>query len=222
MSIEEKLWEWFKRMLNTPAIDNLSAFLTKPPIFAIVLFSIQMYISIHLQTTSVMTLIAMTVIPMLALFVAVKPDNDIHYPSDDPISTLLFRPYKKTGLFILLGLVLIIGAPLISYGQPFQFSHLSETMGTGALLYVLIIAPIFEELIFREILQRQVFAKLNWVSASIIIAFIFAFIHGPQSSAHVAQYMFNSLVYSYVYKMSGNDIRPVILLHMMNNHLAIM
>ena len=95
-------------------------------------------------------------------------------------------------------------------------------MVTGTLLYILIIAPIFEELIFRELLQRQVFAKLNWVIASVIIAFLFAFIHEPQSPTHIAQYMFNSLVYSYVYKMSGDDIRSVILLHMMNNHLAIM
>lgn len=222
MTIEEKLWAWFKQMLNSPTADKLSAFLTKPPIFVIVLFSIQMYISIHLLTTSVLTLMMMTIIPMLALFVAVKPDENTLYPSDDPISTLLFRPYKKTWLYISLGLMLIISVPLISTGQPFQFSHLSKTMVTGTLLYILIIAPIFEELIFRELLQRQVFAKLNWVIASVIIAFLFAFIHEPQSPTHIAQYMFNSLVYSYVYKMSGDDIRSVILLHMMNNHLAIM
>ena len=124
----------------------------------------------------------------------------------DPVSILL-------GVIVLIALS-IVQMPLCKLLPPRDFE-----VGDGAfmLLTIVIIAPIFEEIIFRGRLYNMLSNKLSPVFSAVISALAFGAVH--LSPIVIIEGFFAGFVFSYFYVHRRSIIAPIIL-HVCNNALA--
>lgn len=90
-------------------------------------------------------------------------------------------------------------------------------------IYAIVLAPIFEELIFRGIFMNYFFNKenrLNNILAIVISGLLFGFAHELQFDANWLMYSALGCFLSFTY-MHFRDIRYSIALHFLNNLLSI-
>ncbi len=97
------------------------------------------------------------------------------------------------------------------------FGEGSAAMTTAAIIAI-IIAPIIEEIFFRGYLLQSLMNRCSFLTASIITAAIFAFVHFQFES--IIGIFFLSLIINYIYYRSGNTITATIAFHMVNNAVA--
>ncbi|KGX88347.1 peptidase [Pontibacillus halophilus JSM 076056 = DSM 19796] len=81
-----------------------------------------------------------------------------------------------------------------------------------------LLAPIFEELIFRKILFGQLMKKMNVALAAILSSLVFAVFHGDPS--HILTYLVMGLTFSFIYVKSKSILAPVIA-HMAMNGFVV-
>lgn len=89
------------------------------------------------------------------------------------------------------------------------------------MVYVVLLAPLMEEAIFRQVLYQDWLAK--WPSIGMLIAgAIFVLLHFPTSPAQWIFYILSTAGIFATYIWSGRDLRMVIILHMLINMHGIM
>jgi len=82
---------------------------------------------------------------------------------------------------------------------------------------VLLIAPFFEEIVFRGVLFKSILPKLGFLKASIIVSVIFGLLHfEPVAMPFMIT---GSILYCWVYMRTGNILLTMIL-HLINNSLT--
>lgn len=160
------------------------------------------------------------VVPCIVLlyaagFVRRRPYIDKNWKTFSAAALLL------AGLFLIvsLGTSLVLSPlNLPDGGQTTVF----EGMATDpvCLLLLVVVGPVFEELVFREGIVRSLFAK-GWsnVAASAVAALLFAVVHGNLAQGVPAFVL--GLVLGLVYVASG-DVRVTAVMHIANNALAVL
>jgi membrane protease YdiL (CAAX protease family) len=97
-----------------------------------------------------------------------------------------------------------------------------EIKNIGQIYSLTIFGPIMEELIFRQGLYRDwLLKKLPKPVAFTLSVLIFTLLHLPQTSSQFIFYLIGSIAFNYLYDKTKCDIRPVILIHIVHNWLAI-
>ena len=120
---------------------------------------------------------------------------------------------------ILLMLISVVLEPLLSLFPQTYLDMLKDTAGSGgwAVLTLVIVAPIVEEVLFRGIVQETVTRQYGAWRGLLVASAIFGIIHFiPQQ---VINAFFAGLVLGYIYLKTGSLI-PVIMIHAINNAIA--
>ena len=117
------------------------------------------------------------------------------------------------------GLILLVAMTIAISPITNMLPYAERTSPTGGwtLLTVCIIAPIFEELIFRGRLYSMLCHSSSALLSAMLTAILFGVVHGDlrvMISGFVA-----GLVFSYVYIQKSSIIAPI-LIHMFNNAIA--
>lgn len=86
------------------------------------------------------------------------------------------------------------------------------------LMMPLIVAPVFEEWLFRKVILSKLEKKLTFEMSNIISAFLFAVAH---LNWFLLSYFLNGLVYGWVMKKNDN-LYSVIILHGVYNLVAVL
>ncbi|GLB46078.1 CAAX amino protease [Philodulcilactobacillus myokoensis] len=87
------------------------------------------------------------------------------------------------------------------------------------ILDVVVISPIFEEILFRGILQRGILKKINPIVSAIITGILFGMLHSylqPFSSESLIL-MVSGLTLSFAYYFTDYDLKSSILIHALSN-----
>lgn len=94
------------------------------------------------------------------------------------------------------------------------------SLSTFRLLRSILLTPLIEEVIFRLGIQNlfKQLSKSNIV-AILFTSLIFAFVH---NDTIFLPYLFNSLVYGFLYVKSGNSLKMPFSLHIANNLLSVL
>lgn len=122
-------------------------------------------------------------------------------------------------VMVLWGLILMISVTVVISPITSMLPHSDRTMPLGGwtLVTACVIAPVFEELIFRG----RLFSILNRTTSSLVsamlTALIFGAVHGSVSV--MIDGFVSGMIFSYVYIVKGSIIAPI-LLHMCNNAIA--
>ncbi|OLF39310.1 MULTISPECIES: CPBP family intramembrane glutamic endopeptidase [unclassified Psychrobacter] len=157
----------------------------------------------------------------------------VRVKSGDIREYLAIKPFSFTigiGMFGIL-LVFMIGSQTLTYWldkSPLAFvDPLYQSVSSVWLLVfaMVIVAPIYEELVFRGILWSAVAeqfapAKLNGaLLASIVTSFIFAVIHLQYGIYEITTIIVLAFIFCYARIKSGSLVLPM-LLHIINNGVA--
>jgi membrane protease YdiL (CAAX protease family) len=144
-----------------------------------------------------------------------------------------FQPFK-TSLLLLFSVIALglLGDWLIMLGgDAFQFSsHWTEwfipqlVWGSQAELWktsieVVVVAPVFEELIFRGILYSTLRAKFGVPASLIGSALIFALAHGYGPTAFLTVFL-SGMLWAWIYERTGSVV-PGMCAHAINNGLVV-
>lgn len=131
--------------------------------------------------------------------------------------------YLTIGFFLLMAFSVLSGIienlffPNNLYAYLAQMSQRFEK-NLWLLLFPLVIAPIFEEWLFRGIILSKLNKKFPFAISNIICASLFAVAH---LDWFILPYFLNGLVYGWVMKKNDN-LYSVIILHVMYNLIAIL
>ena len=106
-------------------------------------------------------------------------------------------------------------------GEPKQ-EDIAEGFGTVPvqILLIVIAAPISEEVCFRGMLFGGLREKLPWWAAALISGAIFGILHALTGISAVPPLIVFGFVLAVLYEKTGS-ILPCILLHMLNNSIAL-
>ncbi len=120
---------------------------------------------------------------------------------------------------LLWGLILIVSLSVVIAPIMRLLPEVNRNVPDGLLtiLCVVIIAPIFEEILFRAKLFSVLRSTLSPWWASVLSALIFGALHG--NAAVALEAFLVGIVLSYIYILKGSLFAPI-LLHIMNNVVA--
>ncbi len=136
-----------------------------------------------------------------------------------------FKWYNSS--LVLLGIVLIAAAsivtePLINLFPEHWFERLNDAIGRGgwAILMTVLLAPVFEEMLFRGLILES--ARQRWgASAAILIsAVLFGLVHAPIWPQVVNAFIMGIML-GYIYVLT-DSLLSVIIIHAVNNGMAYM
>lgn len=136
-----------------------------------------------------------------------------------------FRWYNAS--LVLLGIVLIIATsiaiePVINAFPEHWFERLNTAIGRGgwAILMTVLLAPVFEEMLFRGLILESARQKWGTSAAIMISAVLFGLVHAP-----ILPQMLNAFVMGvimgYIYILT-DSLFSVIVIHAVNNGIAYM
>lgn len=123
------------------------------------------------------------------------------------------------GLFFLLSQRFAEQVPGFEEQAPYLPLFGSGALDTSAAILVLVIlAPIIEEIVFRGFVLQTLLAKIGPYSASALSAFIFAVMHLEPASGGAIFIL--ALILNWIF-MRSRSLAPCIVFHMLNNALAL-
>ena len=140
-----------------------------------------------------------------------------------PILSFSFKPTDP--LMILWGflLIFIMGIVIEPLLELFPASYMNEVNnvilngGGLGMFMVVVMAPVFEEMLFRGIIQGGASREYGPMKAILVASAIFGLVHlVPQQ---VVNAFFCGIIMGYVYYRTGSLI-PVIIIHLLNNAIA--
>ena len=102
------------------------------------------------------------------------------------------------------------------------FTHLYMVAPIGFIIYTCVIAPILEEIIYRQTLYSEWLINRGSIVGAVLSGFMFVFIHLPGNVLSLMFYILSTTVIYIVYIRSGKDIRVTMLLHLMNNIIILL
>lgn len=134
-------------------------------------------------------------------------------------STKGFHP-----MLILWGIVLVLATsvviePLLALFPQENMELLKQSVGRGGwtILMTVVLAPVFEEMIFRGAILESIRRRSGALAAVVISALIFGLVHLiPQQ---VVNAFFIGLILGYIY-IRTHSLLPVIVIHAVNNMIA--
>ena len=120
---------------------------------------------------------------------------------------------------LLWGLVLIVALSIVLAPLMRLLPEVRTNVPTGliSMLCVVVVAPIFEEVLFRGKIFSVLFATLSPLLSALASALLFGGMHGNVAVALEAFLV--GIVLSYIYILKGSIFAPI-LLHIMNNIVA--
>jgi membrane protease YdiL (CAAX protease family) len=138
---------------------------------------------------------------------------------------LRFRPGWSNAPFALGGIILVTASgillePVLSLFPEGYFDKLEGMLGSGGwtVLLTVVLAPVFEEILFRGILLESLLGRMKSWQAVAVSALLFGLVH-----ASIPPQMVNAivvgLVLGYIYVLTRSLI-PVIMVHALNNGIA--
>ncbi|HEY6550767.1 MAG TPA: type II CAAX endopeptidase family protein [Solirubrobacterales bacterium] len=134
-----------------------------------------------------------------------------------------FRPSAVKWMFAAVGAYLLFSIAYIAiFGAPEQ-KDIAEDFGTVPLQILLIVvaAPISEEVCFRGMLFGGLRERWPRIVAALISGLIFGALHATTGISAVAPLIMFGFVLALLYEKTGSII-PGILLHMLNNSVALL
>lgn len=136
---------------------------------------------------------------------------------------LTFKWYNSA--LVLAGIVLITAAgmvlePLMNLFPDHWFERLSEAVGRGgwAVLMTVVLAPIFEETLFRGLILEPARQKWGATAGVMISAVMFGVVHAPILPQMLNAFVMG-IVLGYIYVLTDSLV-PVIVIHAINNAIA--
>lgn len=131
--------------------------------------------------------------------------------------------YNASLVILGLGLMLAVSVvmePLLSLFPESQFEALNNAIGSGgwAILTAVVLAPVFEEMLFRGLILQSARQKWGATAAILLSAALFGLVHFP-----IMPQMLNAFVMGvmmgYIYVLT-DSLLSVIIIHAVNNALA--
>lgn len=166
---------------------------------------------LFLSNTSIIArVIGLILIVVLAYYGAQKNNNvRVNVPHKQMWTAFLWG-----GLCITLGTLI-----MIIWESDTVFSQLYLNVSLAHLIYIIIIAPIGEEMIYRQLLYKDAFTHI-WVGR-IVSGVLFIAIHTPNTLPTLLFYTLATIGLSITYENSGNNIWTAIGVHIVNNAVAV-
>jgi uncharacterized protein len=134
-----------------------------------------------------------------------------------------FRPSAIGWMFAAIGAYLVFAiAYTAAFGEPHQ-KDIAEDFGAVPVQVLLIVvaAPLGEEICFRGFLFGGLRERLPRLAAAFISALIFGGLHAATGISAVPPLIFFGFVLALLYERTGSIV-PGILLHMLNNSVALL
>lgn len=122
-------------------------------------------------------------------------------------------------IILLWGVLLIVSLSVVLAPLMRLLPDINRDVHDGVLpvLYVVVVAPILEEILFRAKLFSVLRSTLKPALAVVLSSLFFALMHG--NIAVGIEAFFAGMVFSYIYMLKGSLFAPI-LLHIMNNAMA--
>lgn len=131
-------------------------------------------------------------------------------------------PYTQKRNAFLLGCAILIGAISLTavWSGISPIMHAYRYTPVPQMFYIIVLAPIGEEVIYRQLLHKDAFTH-KWmgrlVSGSLFIA-----IHVPTTLSSLTFYTLATIGLFVAYEKSGNNLWVAIAVHILNNAVAFM
>lgn len=134
-----------------------------------------------------------------------------------------FRPSALLWLLAALFAYLVLAATYVAlFGEPKQEDIAKDLGPIGIqILLIAIAAPISEEVCFRGMLFGGLRERLPGIAAALLSGLIFGLLHAPEGITVVPPLAIFGTILALLYEKTGSLV-PAILLHMLNNSVALL
>jgi membrane protease YdiL (CAAX protease family) len=135
------------------------------------------------------------------------------------------RRFESSALLLVAGVYVLYLVFLVAYGAVFGEPHqedVAEQLGPLGvqILLIAIAAPICEETCFRGMLFAGLRERMPWLGAAIVSGLIFGALHASTGVTAVPPLIVFGVILALLYERTGSIV-PGIMLHMLNNSIAI-
>lgn len=97
----------------------------------------------------------------------------------------------------------------------------TEYLNLYWIISAVIIAPLWEEWIFRKQLYHDLIPYIGEIGAGMLSISLFVLIHTPSNMIETIQYLIPSILLLYGYKKSNYNLKVPVITHMLNNLLSL-
>ena len=169
----------------------------------------------------------------LLLFVAVGVASDWRFSTlAGPLRLLGLRPFRPSAIWLLLGTLVVyyIAAGLFAslvlkpdqedIGGELGIGNPSIVIAVAAVLMIVLLAPVAEELFFRGFVFAGLRTRWSLWPAAITSGLIFGLVHAPTGITTVVPLATLGLALCWLYDRTGS-LWPCVIAHMINNGLAL-
>jgi hypothetical protein len=169
----------------------------------------------------------------LLLIVALGVASDWKFrPLATPLRLLGLRPFRPSAIWILLGTLVVyyIAAGLFAslvlkpdqedIGGELGVGNPSVVIAVTAVLMIVLLAPIAEELFFRGFLFAGLRSRWSLWPAAITSGLIFGLVHAPTGLTTTVPLAALGFALCWLYDRTGS-LWPCVIAHMINNGLAL-
>jgi membrane protease YdiL (CAAX protease family) len=178
-------------------------------------------------------LAAQAIFDGLLLFVALGVASDWKFrPLAGPLRLLGMRPFRPSAIWLLLGTMVVyyIAAGLFAslvlkpnqedIGGQLGVGNPSIVIAVTAVLMIVLLAPVAEELFFRGFLFAGLRTRWSFWPAAITSGLIFGLVHAPTGITTVVPLATLGFALCWLYNRTGS-LWPCVIAHMINNGLAL-
>lgn len=214
IDIEDKIYQWVKQLLTSKPANKFYDWVMTPTIQMILVVLFLGYIAKNNNNLVTLFALVSAIIWYLSQF---KGKVTINNPAGEVLYEYK-RPFRNGKSILLVSLNVIIMLNILYR----QLVTLEPTVLTSSqYVYVLLIAPLMEEYLFRYLIVTRLdrYLPIDLVNGIIIIGF--TIIHFPSNLFLVMVRMIGSVLLMYAYRQSHNDNRVSLLVHIINNYIAI-
>jgi membrane protease YdiL (CAAX protease family) len=169
----------------------------------------------------------------LLLFVAVGVASEWRFSAlAGPLRLLGLRPFRPSAIWLLLGTLVVyyIAAGLFAslvlkpdqedIGGELGIGNPSIVIAVAAVLMIVLLAPVAEELFFRGFVFAGLRTRWSLWPAAITSGLIFGLVHAPTGITTVVPLATLGLALCWLYDRTGS-LWPCVIAHMINNGLAL-
>ena len=97
----------------------------------------------------------------------------------------------------------------------------TESINGYLIISAVIIAPLWEEWIFRKYLYHDLIPYIGEIGAGILSISLFILIHTPSNVIDIIRYLIPSILLLYGYRKFNYNLKVPVITHMLNNLLSL-